>query len=53
MSAAPPRGSSCAASAVLVRFSHTIFGLPFALAAVALAHRHACRTAARASTPAA
>src|SRR5690606_4606583 len=25
----------------LVRFSHTIFGLPFALAAVALAHRHA------------
>ncbi|MDC0717308.1 UbiA-like polyprenyltransferase [Nannocystis bainbridge] len=25
----------------LVRFSHTVFGLPFALAAVALAHRHA------------
>lgn len=25
----------------LVRFSHTIFGLPFALAAAALAHRHA------------
>lgn len=25
----------------LVRFSHTLFGLPFALAAVALAHRHA------------
>ena len=25
----------------LVRFSHTIFGLPFALAATALAHRHA------------
>lgn len=27
--------------ASLVRFSHTIFGLPFALAAAALAHRHA------------
>lgn len=28
----------------LVRFSHTIFGLPFALAAAALAHRHVLAT---------
>jgi 4-hydroxybenzoate polyprenyltransferase len=41
--AAPPRGLAhqVRTFGALVKFSHTIFGLPFALAATALAHRHA------------
>ncbi|MBZ5714648.1 UbiA-like polyprenyltransferase [Nannocystis pusilla] len=41
MSAAPASWLVVRRLGGLVRFSHTIFGLPFALAAVALAHRHA------------